>query len=271
MHPFLLLPSAWALDLYSVCLTVGWLVGGAVVLREAIRRGWPLDRFGYTLAGCLAGAALGSVVASVLFDQPGRVVPRLTSHAWVGRTVVGGIAGGWLGVEIAKKAVGWRQKTGDAFALGIPLGHAIGRLGCWLAGCCHGAPTTLPWAVRFPAGAPATVLQQGLRLLPRSAAWSLPVHPTQLYDAAFDVLLLALLWRLRDRMRTPGSLFRVYLLAYAAFRFACEFVRGDVPMPAVGLKPVQYLLLLAVLRAGWTLWRDEGRAMTGAVGQVPPS
>jgi phosphatidylglycerol:prolipoprotein diacylglycerol transferase len=264
MHPFFLLGNGFAVDGYVLCLGLGWLVGGVIVVREAMRRGWPLDRFGYVLAGCLGGAALGSVVLSVLFSAD--PWEHLTSHAWVGRTVVGGIAGGWLGVEGAKRAIGWKQRTGDAFALGIPIGHAIGRVGCLFAGCCYGAPTSLPWGVRFPAGAPATVAQRARDLLPASALASLPVHPTQLYDAAFDLLLFALLWRLRDRVRAPGSLFRVYLLGYATFRFGCEFLRGD--LPAGGIKPVQWLLLVAIARAGTTLWREEVFRRTAQNGQA---
>ena len=82
------------------------------------------------------------------------------------KTVIGGITGGFIGVELTKKKIGYPHSTGDAFALAITLGHAIGRIGCFLVGDCEGATCNLPWAITFPVDSYIVG----------------PVHPTQLYE-----------------------------------------------------------------------------------------
>jgi phosphatidylglycerol---prolipoprotein diacylglyceryl transferase len=245
-------------DAYALFFVLGWLVGGGIFYLEVKRRGWPLEKLLFAMVGCVVGAVVGAVISGMLFFDWREVLTRLVTFQLGGKSVVGGIAGGFLGVEIAKKLVGYPHSTGDAFALAIPIGHAIGRVGCLLGGCCFGAPTRLPWAIRYPAGAPAHATEAALGQIDVHAVTSLPVHPTPLYEVMFDLCLFAVLFAMRDRLRVRGNLFRVYLLAYAAFRFALEFVRADSPFPAIGgPKPVQWLLALAACRYAYLLWKQE--------------
>jgi phosphatidylglycerol:prolipoprotein diacylglycerol transferase len=106
--------------------------------------------------------------------------------------------------------------TTDVFAPGIALGHVVGRLGCLMAGCCFGRPTSVPWAITFhdslAAGPPLGV----------------PLHPTQLYEAAAEALIFVVLLALERRGRSfAGRTFWAYMLLYAVSRFAIEFYRGD--------------------------------------------
>ncbi len=116
----------------------------------------------------------------------------------------------------------------DAVCLYLPLGHAFGRLGCFFGGCCFGAPTDSACGVRFPAGSPAFLQHKSQGLLPDGAVASLPVHPSQLYETAGNLVLFALLLLLaRRRPQSPGRLTALYLGGYAALRFTLEFWRGD--------------------------------------------
>jgi len=97
-----------------------------------------------------------------------------------------------------------------------------------------------------------------------NAERSLPVHPTQVYEIIFNLMLFAVLWRLRGRLKVRGSLFRLYLVSYGTFRFLTEFIRGDSPFPEIGiLKPVQVTLLLVIAYFGWVFYRNELRPTPG--------
>lgn len=128
---------------------------------------------------------------------------------------------------------------GDFTVSALPLGHAFGRTGCFLNGCCYGAPTDLPWAV-YTAGA--------LR------------HPVQLYETGFNLALYAVL-HLVLRRRRPGLVIAVYLLAYGAWRFAVEFLRGDDRLRAAGLDAAQLISVgLIMIGAGLALGLRRPRA-----------
>src|SRR5262249_14336628 len=95
-------------------------------------------------------------------------------------------------------------RAADWFGPAVPLGHAVGRVGCFLAGCCYGAPCDLPWAVRFPS---------------THTTLGLPVHPTQLYEVAGNLALFGLLTWFYPRRRHYGQVFLLYLAGYATLRF----------------------------------------------------
>jgi phosphatidylglycerol---prolipoprotein diacylglyceryl transferase len=258
MSPHLRLSEGLTLESYALFFVLAWLIGGAVVYLEVKRRGWPLEKLMFAMGGAVFGAAAGALLSGILFFDWAELFARASALDFVGKSVVGGVIGGYLGVEIAKKIAGYPHSTGDAFALGIPLGHAVGRVGCLLGGCCWGTITSLPWGVRYPRGSLPFVQQVARGDLAPTEALSLPVHPTQIYELLFDLLLFVFLWRARDSLKIRGNLFRLYLLAYAVFRLGLEIVRGDSPFPAIGgPKPVQVLLLLIAIRYAVKLWRDE--------------
>jgi phosphatidylglycerol:prolipoprotein diacylglycerol transferase len=109
--------------------------------------------------------------------------------------------------------------TCDVFAPGIALGHVIGRFGCLFAGCCYGKPTTKPWGITFTDPFAATNVGTPL---------GVPLHPTQLYEAGAELLILfVLLFSERKGRPYPGRTFWLYMLLYAISRFIIEFYRGD--------------------------------------------
>jgi len=134
-------------------------------------------------------------------------------------------------------------KIADAFAPSIPLGHALGRLGCLMFGCCFGTACDLPWAIQFPADSPAF---NALGHAPTDAAHSLHVHPTQVYSALLNVALYGgLAWLYRHK-RFDGQVFGLYLAGYSINRFVVEFFRGDYQVEQLWfgwVKPGQQLSL----------------------------
>ena len=177
----------------------------------------------WIIVGAIFGALIGSKVLAWVESLPDYWPHRFDPAAWAGgKTIVGGLLGGWAGVEIAKKLLGIRQSTGDAFVFPLILGQCIGRVGCFLTGLddhTHGNFTRLPWAVNFGDG---------------------PRHPTQLYEIVFLLSLGAVLWTIRRGSRSlpNGTLFRLYLLGYLLFRFAIEFIKPTWK-PYAGMSAIQ--------------------------------
>src|SRR5207302_253068 len=109
--------------------------------------------------------------------------------------------------------------TCDVFAPGIAVGHVVGRFGCLFAGCCYGKPTTVPWAITFRD--PFAQTNVGTPL-------NQPLHPTQLYEAGAELIILIILLTTERKGRPyPGRTFWLYMLLYAVSRFIIEFYRGD--------------------------------------------
>ena len=184
--------------------TLGYFTG-ALVFSYLARRAGRLDRRLALVMLCgFAGGVLGSrLVQWLLLGAPGGLAVWLDPQAG-GRTIIAGIVCGWIAVEVAKHRLGIRRSTGDLFALALPAGEAVGRIGCWFNQCCYGAVCDLPWAAA----------QHGaLR------------HPAQLYSSAAALCIFGVLLALRGRLWREGDLFRAYLLLYGAARFGIEFFR----------------------------------------------
>jgi phosphatidylglycerol---prolipoprotein diacylglyceryl transferase len=126
--------------------------------------------------------------------------------------------------------------TCDMFAPGIALGHVVGRLGCLMAGCCYGTPTSVPWAITFTD--PFAAVNVGTPL-------NIPLHPTQLYEAGAELLILVFLLVTERKGRPfPGRTFWGYMLLYAISRFIIEFYRGDERGLIMGLSTSQFISLI---------------------------
>jgi phosphatidylglycerol:prolipoprotein diacylglycerol transferase len=160
----------------------------------------------------------------------------------------------------------WR--LADCIAPGLLVGLAIGRVGCFLNGCCYGGPCGLPWAVRFPPESPPWLDQVARGLLAPGAAgaerpWSLPVHPAQIYAAIDAAILAALAVAFTRRARRDGEVFALVLTLHPISRLLLEAIRVDEP-PALGtqlsISQLVCLLLLALAAAlWWWLFRQPPR------------
>jgi len=264
-----LLSRATGISAFAV-LEAGYLVfslAGLAVVFGSCRRelsGNP-HRRRYLLV-FLAGLPLGLAGArSIPILQDAVLAGRLTFGiiASGGLVFYGGALAGLLAMGLGCRVLGlspWPLL--DAVCRVAPLGHAFGRLGCFFGGCCFGAPTDTPLGVRFPAGSPAFLQQRAHGLLPPEAVASLPVHPSQLYEAVGNVALFAVLAAVSRRRGglPPGRLTTLYLLGYAILRFSLEFWRGDLIRGVYfGLSASQYVALAVAGGACLVLWR-AGRA-----------
>ena len=157
----------------------------------------------------------------------------------------------------------------DAVAPSLALGLALGRVGCWLNGCCYGALSSLPWAVSFPMGSPAWARHVADDLIAPSARCSLAVHPTQLYSVLDGVLLLVLLSLFYPRRRRDGEVMALLMVAYSLTRFAVECLRGDEGGVLAGLTLSQLISVL-ILGAGLVFWRHLARLPVGRFADSVP-
>jgi phosphatidylglycerol:prolipoprotein diacylglycerol transferase len=204
----------------------------------------PVEQTAWILVGCVFGALAGAKLLAWAESPIEYWNARGNLAAWVGgKTIVGGLLGGWVGVEIAKKRLGIKHSTGDTFVFPLILGIAIGRVGCFLTGLAdhtHGVHTTLPWAVDFGDG---------------------PRHPTQLYEIAFLMLLgIALILRAR-KSHFDGELFRLFMLGYLTFRFAIEFLKPRYA-PWIGLSAIQLAAMIGAVACVTSLIRRTGETQT---------
>ncbi|MBI1348385.1 diacylglyceryl transferase [bacterium] len=200
------------------------------------------QRWGIAI-GAFCGGMLGAKLPFALADPQGPVCLQ----AWIadGKTIMFGLVGGYLGVEVAKSLLEIRVKTGDSFAIPVAVSIAIGRLGCFVGGCCYGQPTDLPWAMTDAAGVRR--------------------HPTQLYEFLFHVTAALVLWGLERRGLFPRQRLKLYIAAYCIFRFLTEFLRPEIRLWG-GLTGYQWtaLALLPIMLILW--WQDRRDVQTIAHG-----
>jgi phosphatidylglycerol---prolipoprotein diacylglyceryl transferase len=237
MRPILLdLPFGLPLYSYGFMLTVSVLAGRWLALRLAAQAGIDrqlADRCALaTLIGAIVGARLLFVVTNL--DQVHDVVDIFA--IWRGGVVAyGGFLGGLAGAIFFSRNHGLALLTfADSVAPSLCIGLTLTRVGCFLGGCDFGRDWNGPWAVRFPAGSPAAMQQARLGLLPSGAMPSLPVHPTQLYEALAGVVLLAAVIVVRRRQRVAGHALAALAMGYAVLRYLIEIVRADPGRGAIG-------------------------------------
>jgi phosphatidylglycerol---prolipoprotein diacylglyceryl transferase len=239
MYPRLFELGPLTLYTYGVLLAAAYLVGLKLAMVRAKTQGLDanrvLDLGIYIIISALVGAKLLLLVTDF---RTFRADPReLLTLARSGGVFYGGLI---LAVSVALwyiRRVGlplWT--TCDVFAPGIALGHVVGRFGCFFAGCCYGKPTSMPWGITFTD--PFAQTNVGTPL-------GVPLHPTQLYEAGAELLILGVLLLTERKGRPfPGRTFWLYMLLYAISRFIIEFFRGDERGTVFMFSTSQFISLL---------------------------
>jgi len=247
-----------SLHWYGVLVALGFVAGLWTASRRAPRAGVPSERVAdlgpWLIIGGIVGARLWYVVSYWQRDFAGE---PLWDIFMIHR---GGLVfyGGFIGAFLAGLLFVWKHRIpkwnlADALAPSIPLGHAFGRIGCLINGCCYGRACDLPWALHYDAS---------------HSTGGMGVHPTQLYEAGLEIALyLGLAWLFRHR-RFDGQVFAAYLLGYGVIRSVVELFRGDYPHYVLGFLTPAHWVSAALLAGGILLWRlQSNRPATGA----PPS
>lgn len=247
------IPINW----YGLTFVLGFLVGGLLVWRWAPKFDVPRAKLEGLLLWILVGTVAGARLYYVIQNNPGDYLrePWRIFAIWEG-----GLAyfGGLFGAILAAYLYARREKlafprVADLFAPAIPIGAAIGRISCGLAGMDYGTPTNLPWGVVYTN--------------PNSYAPTdgVPRHPDQYYELIGDLMLAAVLVKLRGKL-PDGGLFLLYLMLFSVLRFFLFFVRGSVSPVALGLKNAQWtaltILVVAVPVLIATVARSRRREQT---------
>ena len=232
MYPVLFRIGSFEVTSFGAMVAAGALVGLWLFRRELRRRGLPDAAADAAIVG-LIGGMIGAKLLYV-FEHLGEEAFTSLLFARGGMSWYGGLLGGVGAGLVAILRGRWPLVPVLAAATpALAIGHLLGRIGCFLVGDDYGRPTDLPWGVAFPEGLPTT---------------SVPVHPTQLYEAAFLGVLTWLLVRWgRQNVRDPVVLARYLILAGAA-RFAIEFIRVNVRV--LGGLSVAHLVSIALIAAG---------------------
>jgi phosphatidylglycerol:prolipoprotein diacylglycerol transferase len=195
----------------------------------------------YILQGItLLGALVGAKIVVLVGDRGWPAVPveSLADVVGAGRSVVGGLLFGFLTAEAAKPVLRYRLPPNDRFAAILPFSLAVGRVGCYLSGCCRGTPWDGWLSVAYADG--------------------IARHPAQLYEAGFQIAAGVLLMRFVSRGILKGRLFALYLVAYGAYRFLSEFIR-ETPHVFFGYSAYQgFCVLMIAAGAAALVLRRKG-------------
>jgi phosphatidylglycerol:prolipoprotein diacylglycerol transferase len=217
MHPVLLHIGKLHIYSYGLMIAIGIVVGLFLATRQAAREGIDPNKIIDITFYILVAALIGSRLLFVLMNfQEYAADPIRIIKIWEGGLVFYGglLLAVAIGIWYIKRLGLPLWQVADILAPSVAVGHAFGRIGCFLAGCCYGKPSTLPWAVTFT----------DLRSL---APQGIPLHPAQLYSSLGLFAIFAFLMLLRKKKAFQGELFWSYTLIYSIFRFFIEFLRGD--------------------------------------------
>jgi len=201
-----------------------------------------------SVAAVLGGALGARLITSweILDDVNAANLPLTYVLTHGPKSILGGLAGGYLAIALTKRALGYRLSTGDYYAAAIPLALAIGRVGCFLSELPLGTPTSLAWGM--------TVSPEAAAAFPRCPGCGGPMHPSMLYEIGFQLGAFALITTRGPLLPVRGDTLKAYLLAYGLFRFGIEFIRGNevqwlgLTGPQLVLIPLVGLLLIHFVR-----------------------
>jgi phosphatidylglycerol---prolipoprotein diacylglyceryl transferase len=217
------------LHFYSIFYLLGLVSSGILFVygnkRLKQHRDKMLDCYIYIVIGIMLGAKLMFILAN-LQTYIGDI-SKLWTDIRTGFLFYGGFIGAVVVVYfyLRKQKLPYLEVI-DSAAVAIPLGHAIGRIGCLFAGCCYGSPTDLPWAIVYPDTCPI-------------APGGVPLHPAPIYEIILLLTLFAVMMFMRNRTKYKGSLMSLYLIGYSIERFVLEYFRDDYNTVSMNLTLAQ--------------------------------
>ena len=255
MFPKLVSIGRFFIPTYGTLVALGFLLALWIILRLARRAKLPPETVTNLAIYCALAGLAGAKLFMILFDFNEYWTGRRSLFSLETLQAAGVYQGGFL-LAFVTAFLYMRHnrlpflETCDVFAPGIIAGQAIGRLGCFSAGCCWGLECHLPWAVTFKS--PAANDLTGVPL-------GIPLHPTQLYESLVDALIFVILYRLIGKPHTAGAILGWYLTLYSAARLGIEFFRFHEQGLHLGLSYTQWISI-ATLAAGMALLVARRRA-----------
>jgi phosphatidylglycerol:prolipoprotein diacylglycerol transferase len=261
MYPILYKIGPINIYAYGFFLAVGFMTAILVAAQEARRLGLPVGRFYDLCFFIIVFALIGSRILYVIVE-PGKFIqnPLKVFALWEGGLVFhGGLIAAVVVAFLLMRRYGmpWRT-TFDALAVGMPLGQAFGRVGCFMAGCCFGSLSDLPWAVRFTHPDTLCPIRE-------------PLHPAQLYEALLAFGVFGVLFWLRKRKRFEGQLILTYFFLAGLVRFFVEFFRAPTSIDPRGPELILHMpatqvgaLGIALLSGSVLFWAWRKSAASGS-------
>ena len=240
MHPIFFTILGFEIHFYSIFFTLGLIAGclifvfGDKRLRKDFKESL-LDAYLYILIAVLIGAKLLYVLVNI--KAYASDFSMLIADFRQGFLFYGGLIGAILAMVLffrKKDLPVWYYV--DAAAPAIPLGHAIGRIGCIFAGCCYGSPTDLPWGIIYPVTCP--IAPSGVSL-----------HPYPIYEMIGNLIIFAVIMSVRYKSKVPGRMMAVYLMGYGLLRFSLEYTRGDF-VQTIGIFSQQQIISIIMFAIG---------------------
>ena len=246
--PVVLEIGSWRLPIHPVCDVLAYFLGFQfyLLLRRRSagpRRTW--EQNAWIMVGVIFGAVIGAKLLAWAEAPALYWALRHDPNFWFGgKTIVGGLLGGWMGIALVKKIMGVTVSTGDLCVYPLILGMCIGRLGCFLTGLSDntcGVPTQLPWGVDYGDG--------------------ISRHPAQIYEIIFLLGLGAVLWLKRALLTAPGLTFRWFMVAYLSFRLYIDFFKPHWTLFA-GLSGIQWGCAIALVYCIYSVMKLSEKPMT---------
>ena len=262
MHPILFQQGPLVIYTHDFFTTLGLLAGLAVYYHELRRRQMLSWQIVCISIAAIIGGGIGARTITAWEHLPyysnnaGAPLSYLIAHS--GKSIIGGLAGGYLAIVLSKRALKYRHSTGDCYAAAIPLALVIGRIGCFLSELPLGTPTNLPWGIRASEAAAAHFAT--------CPSCQQKMHPSMIYEIIFHLIALAAIIRYRQYIHVQGDTLKLYLLASALFRFLVEFVRAN-PEQVAGLSGPQLALIPLTSLLVWHFVRNWRRG----VYHMPPA
>jgi phosphatidylglycerol:prolipoprotein diacylglycerol transferase len=251
VHPDLIRIGHFHLATYGFLVAMGMLVGLAVILHLSKKQNLDGDEM-WNLCGLVILAGIVGSKALYVITEWGNSYQSIGDIFSLNTLQSGGVFSGGLVLALIT-AIWYLRKhkisflsAADVIAPGLALGHAIGRLGCFSAGCCYGKPTSEPWGVIFtnPLAHEITGTPLGVKL-----------HPTQLYEALAEVINFGVLYWVATRKKFEGQVIGLYMVVYGIERYIIEFFRGDSGRGDIwGVMSGTQLISIGLVIAGGILW-----------------
>ncbi|MCE5222533.1 MAG: prolipoprotein diacylglyceryl transferase [Clostridium sp.] len=222
---------------YGLMIAIGIIVAATLFINRAKKKGFDEDSLLNLIIFAIIGGMLGGKGLFIITEFKNIIKDSsILLNFGYGFVIYGAIGGGALAMYLYCKKKNWNIiEMLDMMVPGLAIAQGFGRIGCFLAGCCYGAETTLPIGVEFPKNSLAPT--------------GIHVHPTQIYSSIFDFLLGFVLLYYSKRERKNGKVMGLYLIIYSIGRFLVEFLRND-PRGSVGVLSTSQFISIFTLVLG---------------------
>jgi phosphatidylglycerol:prolipoprotein diacylglycerol transferase len=245
VFPKLISIGSFYLPTYGVMVALAFLAGLGITVRLARRSGLNAELITNLAVYVALAGMLGAKILMIVFDWNRYMANPADIFSFATLQAAGVFQGGLILALVTAYLYIRRQglpllATSDAFAPGLALGHGIGKIGCFAAGCCWGIETKVPWAVKFHD--PAAYALTGVPL-------EIALHPAQLYESGAELLIFGFLYWRFGRQHAPGQIIGLYLVISSVTRFLIEFTRNHEQALPFGL-PLSITQWIAILLAG---------------------